>query len=378
VAGIADEFPFDDGIVLLNHASFGVPTIRTMAVAEHARRRIERDAAGLLAGPLMDDLRLELACAADFLAAPPDRLALTMNATEGAAAVASSLARRGPVRVAMLDSEYPSVVRAWQVAAADHGGSVQLVRLEAPVCSDDEVLDALDRQVEGRLDVVVASLVTSPTALRLPVEQIARWASQRGAVTVVDAAHGPGHIDMPVDELGASVVYGTLHKWLPVPRPLGFLYAADGLVDVLRPAMVALDWDDGFAERFAWRGTWDPAPALSFCAALEQWLSWQRDGLLATAERMAAVLSEQLVGCGLQPTGAGSLLPPRLRGFLVPDTTEDELRAALGDAAVRAWTGVSPAGHTLLRVATHVYTTEDHVQRIVDAVTSARREPVNC
>lgn len=375
VPGIADDFPFDDETVLLNHASFGVPTTRMMAIAEQTRRRIERDAAGLLSGPLLAELQVELAAAAAFLAAPADRLALTMNATEGASAVASSYGRRGRPRVAMLDSEYPSVIRAWQVAAGAHDGSVQLVHLEPPVASDDDVLTAFEEQVDGPLDVVVASLVTSPTALRLPVEQIARWASERAAVTIVDAAHGPGHLHFTVADLGASVVYGTLHKWLPVPRPLGFLYAAEYLVDTLRPAMVALDWDAGFAERFAWRGTWDPAPALCFSAALEQWRTWRTDGLLANAERMADVLSERLSASGLQPTGAGSLLPPRLRGFVVPRTTEDELRVALDHAGVRAWAGVSPAGQTLLRVATHVYTTDEHVQRLVDAVTHARQEP---
>jgi isopenicillin-N epimerase len=372
VPGIVDEFPIDPDIVLLNHASFGVPTTRMLVLAEQIRRRIERDAAGLLVETtLLDELRDGLAAAAEFLAVPPDRLALTMNATEAASAVASSIGRTGAMRVAMLDTEYPSVIRAWQVATAVHGGSVQLVHLEAPVNSFDQVVGELDRQVVGRLDVLVASLITSPTALRLPVERIAHWAADRGAMTVVDAAHGPGHLAVDLAGLGASVVYGTLHKWLPVPRPLGFLYVADELRDVVRPAAVALHWDEGLAERFAWRGTWDPAPALCLSAALEQWRAWQADGVLDHAERMADLLAQQLGARGLQPTGAPALLAPRLRGFCVPGVTEDVLRAALDHAQVRAWLGVSPTGRTLLRLATHVYTTEDHVQRAVDAVASA-------
>jgi isopenicillin-N epimerase len=273
----------------------------------------------------------------------------------------------------MLDTEYPSVIRAWQVATDLYGGSVQLVRLDLPVRSPDEVLDAFDRQVDGALDVVVASLVTSPTALRLPVEQLATWAAARGATTVVDAAHGPGHLDVDVAQLGAAVVYGTLHKWLPVPRPLGFLYASDALRNVVRPAMVALYWDEGFAERFAWRGTWDPAPVLCFTAALEQWRGWQSDGLLKQAEQMADVLSEQLSAGGLQPTCGGSLSPPRLRGFVVPGSTEGAVQSALDAARVRAWVGVSPSDQTLLRVATHIYTTEDHVQRLVAALADVRQ-----
>lgn len=371
---IVDEFPIDSDIVLLNHASFGVPTTHMMAVAERIRRRIERDAAGLLVTEsLNEQLHGELAVAADFLAVAPESLALTMNATEASSAVASSLGVRGAIRVAMLDTEYPSVIRAWQVATDADGGSVRRVSLDPPVASPADVVRAFDQQVTGELDVVVASLVTSPTALRLPVEEIARWASGRGAITVVDAAHGPGQLDVGIADLGASVVYGTLHKWLPVPRPLGFLHAAEDLRELLRPAMVALYRDEGFAERFAWRGTWDPASALSFSAAHEQWRGWRADGLLGRAERMADLLSTQLTGFGLQPTGAGSLLPPRLRGFVVPGVSGDRLQTALDEAKVRAWVGVSPKGRTLLRVATHVYTTDEHVERAAAAVTAARR-----
>jgi len=377
VPGSAAEFPIDADIVLLNHASFGVPTRRMLAAAEGTRQRIESDAAGLLADSLIGELRVELACAADFLAAPPDSLAFTMNATEAASAVASSLGRRRALRVAMLDTEYPSVIRAWQVATANHGGSVQLVHLDCPVCSTDEVVSEFDRQVGGGLDVVVISLVTSSTALALPVRCIGRWASGRGAITVVDAAHGPGHLDVRVADLGASVVYGTLHKWLPVPRPLGFLYLADELLDVVRPATVALHWDEGLAERFAWRGTWDPAPALCLSAALEQWRSWQSAGLLRHAERMADLASATFTASGLQPTGAAALLAPRLRAFHAPGVTAAGLLAALDDARVRAWVGVSPSGQTLLRVATHVYTIEDHVDRVVEAVIGAGAGPGN-
>lgn len=365
---IEDEFPLDPDVVLLNHVSFGVPTTRMMQYAEQVRRRIEGDAAWFLADGLIEELRAQRDAAAGFLGAPPGNFALTMNATEASAAVASSLGRRRGLRVAMLDTEYPSVIRAWQIAAGEHGGSVQLVRSGLPVASGEEVVDAFERQIEGPLDVVVASFVTSPTALVLPVREIVKWAGGRGAISVIDAAHTPGHLDVNLGGLGAAVVYGTLHKWLPVPRPLGFLYVADELRDRIRPAAVAIGWDDGFAERFAWRGTWDPTPALCFSAGFDQWREWQSDGLLAHAGRMADVVSERLTALGLEPTGSTTLVAPRFRAFQVPELTEDELRKLLDAARVRAWVGATPSGATLIRVATHVYTTDDHVRRLVGAL----------
>lgn len=367
----ADEFPFDAEIALLNHASFGIPTKRMLDLAERTRRRIERDAAGFLADSLLDELRTQATAAANFLAAPPDGLALTLNVTEASAAVATSWCHRAGIRVAMLDTEYPSVIRGWQVAADRAGGSVQLLRLELPVSSPDEVVRAFDEQISGRIDLVVLSLITSSTALLLPVRRIAEWAAGRGAVTVVDAAHAAGHIELDVTQFGVPIVFGALHKWLPVPRSLGFLYAATEFRDTLRPAGVAIGWDDGFLERFAWRGTWDPAPALCLSAALDEEREWRAAGLLESAERMADHLAGQLQDCGLQPTGADAMLPPRLRAFLVPDPSVERLRNKLAHARVRAWAGAAPSGHTLLRASTHVFTTEEHVRRLVEAVTSA-------
>jgi isopenicillin-N epimerase len=365
------EFPLDPDIVPLNHASFGVPTTALMTHADHVRRRIERDAAHYLAGPMLAELRTQAAAIASFVGAGPDTLAVVANSTEASSAVAVSLARDRAARVVLLDSEYSSVIRAWQVATAASGGSVQLVSIAVPVKSEADVLAALDSQVSGDFDFLVVSLIASSTALRLPVPRIARWAATRGAHTVVDAAHGAGHVGLRVDNLEAALVFGTLHKWLPVPRPVGFLWASDQFRDVIRPAAVALRWDDSLVERFTWRGTWDPASALCLTDALAQWQLWEADGAHARAEQMADHATQRLVALGLIPTGSRELLAPRLRSFIIPGIGKDKLDEALDDAAVRAWVGTTVTGETLLRIATHVYTTDEHIDRLVQTVGAA-------
>jgi isopenicillin-N epimerase len=271
----------------------------------------------------------------------------------------------------LLDSEYPSVIRAWQVATAASGGTVQLVSIPLPVASVADVLAALDAQVAGEFDVLVVSLIASSTALLLPVRRIAAWAATRGASTVVDAARGAGHVDLGVEELDAGIVFGTLHKWLPVPRAVGFLWVSDRWRDMIRPAAVALRWDDSLFQRFAWRGTWDPASAPCLADALAQWRQWQDDGAHARAGRLADRAAQRLTARGFVPTGPPQLLAPRLRSFIAPGLSTDELSAALDDAAVRAWVGTAASGETLLRIATNVYTTDEHIDRLADAVRRA-------
>ena len=82
----------------------------------------------------------------------------------------------------------------------------------------------------------------------MPVAAVARLAARAGALLVVDAAHSVGHEPLDVRTLCAAV-YGSLHTWLPVPRPLGFLWVDRSLTDVVRPAAVALHRDEPASPR---------------------------------------------------------------------------------------------------------------------------------
>jgi len=43
--------------------------------------------------------------------------------------------------------------------------------------------------------------LTSPTAIRIPVEELCRRAKNAGILTFIDGAHIPGHIDLDLEAL---------------------------------------------------------------------------------------------------------------------------------------------------------------------------------
>jgi isopenicillin-N epimerase len=369
------ELARDPALTHLNHASFGAPTRTLLDLAERHRRALEQDTANAL-GPALDQgLTGARGAVADLLGATADRLALTANATSATAAAVTSLVRAGARRFVTTDLEYASSIRALQVAAADAGGAVLVVPVPVPLTTSADLVALLDGAVTEHgwsdgFDYLLHSHTTSSTALVLPAQELAAWAGARGARVVLDAAHLAGHHHPArMEELGAAVVVGTLHKWLPAPRPAGFVWADEQHVPLLRPAEVSLSYDEPSLQgRFGWRGTYDPANLLVLPAAVDTWSRWEADGLHHRATELSARIAAELAALGHRPTGPPDRVPPRLRAHLVDDVDADALQARLTAQGVRAWVGTSAMGRTILRHALHGLSTDDDADRFVAAV----------
>lgn len=364
------RFPLSPDLVMLNHASFGVMTADTMALASSVRVELERDSLALVdVEALVPRLRTASDAGARVLGLDPVATTLTQNATAGAAAVMRSLPLGRGETVVVLSTEYASVLRGWQVRCDEVGARAVRVEVPLPLRSSDELLEVLEAAVPGDVAIVQLSLVSSSTAVLLPVAEVAAWGRSRGAVVVLDAAHGPGHVAVQPDAWGVDAMFATMHKWFPTPRPVGLLWLAASLLDLVRPAEVSLTWDSSdLVERFAWPGTFDPTPRLCLPAAIETWVAWETAGDLVRCAALARYASSRLAAVGGMATATEPFLPPRLRAVVLPAHDRAVLLAAMAAEGLRGWTGVGPSGETMLRVATHVYNDESDVDRLCDVV----------
>ncbi|WP_276653074.1 aminotransferase class V-fold PLP-dependent enzyme [Corynebacterium vitaeruminis] len=334
--------------------------------AETHRRWIEEDTASRLGDWLRDRIATDAHVIPELLGLPGGQEALTVNATEGANAVAASAALRQGDVVTLLSTEYSSVIAAWREWTSLRGSSVQVIDVRLPA-TRDSVLGLLDR-VASRARILVLSVIASTSALALPVEAIGAFCEERDIDLVLDAAHVVGHLDCRLDRARPAAVFGTLHKWLPCPRPVGFLWASENFPR-LHPSLISLHREgDTAAERFGWRGTWDPAPLLTLREALEVAGEWERRGLTDEARRLADSLAEELMAAGLTPTGSPDLIAPRLRAFALPDVDPTALKAHLQSRGLRVWVGADPVSGCVIRYATHVYTTAADLSALSEAL----------
>jgi isopenicillin-N epimerase len=311
---LREEFLLDPDVVFLNHGSYGATPEPVFAEYGRWQRELERQPVEFLGrrgASLLDRARESLA---GYLGCAPDCLVFVPNATTGVNVVARSLSLAPDDEVLGTDLEYGACARTWEWHCAQRGARYVVARMPLPVSSPDEIVAAVFAAVTSRTRVIYLSHVTSGTALRLPVEAIARRAREMGILTVVDGAHAVGQWPVRLEESGVDFYAGNFHKWLCAPKGAGFLFARPEHHAWLESPIVSWGWVVGsnefrpgrqFFSRNQWQGTLYIAAFLATPAAVE----YQRERDWDTVrERCRALVIQARERIGAL-TGLPSLVP---------------------------------------------------------------------
>ncbi len=212
-----------------------------------------------------------------YLNAEADDLVYIPNATHGVNLIARSLNLQPGDEILTTDHEYGACDFTWEFLCGKTGAKYLHQSILLPVKSEAEIVEQFLAGVTGRTRVIYLSHITSPTALRLPVEKICERARSHGILTVIDAAHSPGQIAVDLQALGADVVFGNTHKWLMSPKGAAFFYVRRDLQHSVEPLIVSWGYgnnsqfDSGsrFIDLLQWTGTKDPSAALAVPDAIK-------------------------------------------------------------------------------------------------------------
>jgi cysteine desulfurase/selenocysteine lyase len=173
---------------------------------------------------------------AAYVNAPSDReVIFTRSATEALNLVAYAwgLDNLGPGDVVVItELEHHANFVPWQYIASRTGASFRHV----PIDDRAELrLDALDGIAgEGNVKVVATGLVSNTLGTINPVERIAAWAHEQGAIMVVDAAQAAPHRVVDVQALGCDFLAFSSHK-LCGPTGAGALWGRRELLEAMSP-----------------------------------------------------------------------------------------------------------------------------------------------
>ena len=223
-SGLAHHWGLDEGLVFLNHGSFGACPHAVLNKQSELRARLEREPIRFIVDEL-EGLLDEARCAlAGFLNADAEGLAFVTNATTGVNAVMRNLRLSPGDELLTNNHEYNACNNALRFEAARAGASVVVAEIPFPIQGEDEVVGALLRSATERTKLCMVSHVTSVTGLIFPVERIVREMAARGIDTLVDGAHAPGMIETDLTRVNAAYYTGNCHKWMCAPKGAAFLH----------------------------------------------------------------------------------------------------------------------------------------------------------
>jgi cysteine desulfurase / selenocysteine lyase len=149
-------------------------------------------------------------------------------------AYAWGLDNLGPGDIVLVtEMEHHSNFVPWQYVARRTGAELAAIPVDAE--RGELVLEDLDALTDrGRVKVLAVTYVSNSLGTVNPIERLADWAHERGAIVVVDAAQAAPHRTVDVQALGCDFLGFTGHKMCG-PTGVGVLWGRRELFDRMSP-----------------------------------------------------------------------------------------------------------------------------------------------
>ena len=385
---LASHWDLDPEVVFLNHGSYGACPRIVLEEQSRLRARIESEPVRFFVEDIEGELDRAKVRLGEFLGAQPDDLAFVTNATGGVNTVLRSLDLGPTDELLVTDHEYNACRNALDFVAARSGAAVVVAHVPFPLQDPEEVVEALLAKVTDRTRLALFDHITSATGMVMPVEALVRRLNELGVDSLVDGAHGPGQLDLNLDELGAAYYSGNCHKWLCTPKGSAILHVRRDRQDKIRPLSISHAANSTRRDRSRflleadWTGTQDPTPVLCIPAAIDamgELFPGGWDELRRTNRELA------LAGRDLLLAAIGGTAPcpdemvSHLSTVILPEDTtpyegsyEDPLQDALikehsTQVPVMRW---APLRSRFLRISVQAYNSLEQYEHLASALTT--------
>jgi selenocysteine lyase/cysteine desulfurase len=373
-AAIRGEFPIFEHSTYLNSCSQG-------ALSHRVRQAYEEyltgwDENGAEWEHWVERAEAARAAFARLLRAHASEVAVTTSVSQGVNGIVSALPleRGGRTRIVISEYEFPTV---GQIAHAQELRGAEVVHV-TPEADGSIPVERFAEAIDERTALVCCTTISYRTGHRQDVAAIARLAHDHGALCLADSYQAVGALDLDVRRLGVDFVTGGTVKYLLASAGLGFLYVRRELLDRLLPTQTGwfadedifqMDISDYSPAADARRFDAGTPPVPNIYAGVAGVSLIEEAGTAAIEEHVRG-LSERLMA-GLDELGAKVATPrdPERRGPLVcvRSTDVDALVGELHDERI-----VTSSREDRLRVALHLYNTEQDVDRVLAELASRR------
>ncbi|MBF0671293.1 MAG: cysteine desulfurase [Salinibacterium sp.] len=349
-----------------------------------------------LATEFFEDAR---ATVARFIGAAEDEVVWTSNATEAinlvAYGISAASARGGADAVSLragdeivvTEQEHHANLIPWQELASRTGATLRFIPVDD---AGELMLDGLDETITERARVVAFTHVSNVLGSISPVDRIVARAREVGAITVLDACQSVPHMAVDVASLDVDFMAFSGHKML-APTGIGVLYGRRELLNALPPFLtggsmittVTMERAEYLPapQRFE-AGTQRVSQAVALAAAIGYLEAIGMDRIAAheaalgarLADGLAAIEGVRVLGpvAGAERVGLASVDVAGIHSHDVGQFLDDRgIAARVGHHCAQPLhrrLGVTSS----TRASIYIYTTEEEVDRFIEAVADSR------
>ncbi|MFT5422964.1 MAG: isopenicillin-N epimerase [Phycisphaerales bacterium] len=216
-----------DGLVRLNHASYGLCPALVGEAQNELRRRVERDSVRYFKVDHERYCDAARDAIGSLVNCPPEDLVLVNNGTVAMAACIRAVPLSRGDEVLLTDHEYMATFNEVDRACRLSGATRTVAPVPFPGATLDGIFESVLSRVNERTKLVIVSHLASASGLIFPAERIVAAINERfpQVATLVDGAHGPGHVPIDLNTMAPTFYAASGHKWLGTPKGTGFVYA---------------------------------------------------------------------------------------------------------------------------------------------------------
>ncbi|KAJ4377038.1 hypothetical protein N0V86_006478 [Didymella sp. IMI 355093] len=289
------DFMFDKDYLNLNHGSFGTYPRPIRDVLRSFQDQAEARPDDFIRWKYPAHLNASRAAVAETINAPPKTVVFVPNATTGVNTVLRNLTFEEGDHIIYFATIYKGCNLTVEYITETTPAKAVKVEYTYPV-EDDWLVKAFKAKVQevqkasGNVKLAIFDTVVSMPGVRVPFEGLTQACKELGVLSLVDAAHGIGHIELDMRTLDPDFLTSNCHKWLHVPRGCAILYVPvrnqhlirstlptswgfknlDTLPNTINPkGAFGGDIESEYIGNFEFVGTIDSSPYLCIPAAVE-------------------------------------------------------------------------------------------------------------
>lgn len=243
---ISSQFLLRKDITFLNFGSFGACPRPVFERYQQYQLELEQEPVEFIVttGPkYLEQSRMALG---NFVNCHQDDLVYVTNPSYAVNIIAKSLALRPGDEILTSSLEYGACDKTWEYYCTKTGAVYKKQNIRFPIESKEDFIKQFFSGLTEKTKLVFISHLTSSTGLRLPVEEICAMAKEKGLMTFVDGAHGPGQVAVNLQTMQADIYTGACHKWMLTPKGSSFLYVKKELQHLFDPLIVSWGYNAMF------------------------------------------------------------------------------------------------------------------------------------